>query len=115
METVSLPEPSKSEKKYSNVIGWQEGKTPLAPAGFTVAKFADGMRNPRWIYQAPNGDIFVAESNTEPDVKEKIAAKVSGKANSQNLGKSANRITLLRDTNKDGKPDLQEIFLTGLN
>ena len=28
---------------------------------------------------------------------------------------SANRITLFRDTNKDGSPDQREIFLTGLN
>ena len=26
-----------------------------------------------------------------------------------------NRITLFRDTNKDGKPDVREVFLTGLN
>ena len=29
-------------------------------------------------------------------------------------GKSPNRITLFRDTNRDGMPDLRELFLTGL-
>ncbi len=116
-QEVTLPAPyaSESVKKFSNVIGWTQGKTPVAPVGFTVTKFADGLRNPRWIYQAPNGDIFVVESNTEPDLKEKAAAKLSGKAKSQNLNKSANRITLLRDTNHDGKPEQQTVFMGGLN
>lgn len=115
VQAVSLPAPSESGTRFSNVIGWPAGKTPVAPNGFTVTKFAGNLRNPRWIYQAANGDIFVSEANTEPDAKEKLKAKVSGKDDSQNLGKSANRITLLRDTNKDGKPDLQETFLSGLN
>ncbi|QHT71254.1 sorbosone dehydrogenase family protein [Rhodocytophaga rosea] len=114
-QSVSLPEPSKSEKRFSNVIGWTDGKTPIAPNGFMVEKFAANLRNPRWIYQAPNGDIFVSEANTEPDVKEKIKNELSGKDDSQNLGKSANRITIFRDTNQDGKPDKQETFLSGLN
>lgn len=114
---TSLPEPfsTKSVKNFSKVIGWEAGKTPVAPTGFTVTKYADGLQNPRWIYVAPNGDIFIAEANTEPKGAKKVAAKVSGKAKSQNLGESANRITLLRDTNKDGKPEVRETFLTGLN
>ncbi|MND05567.1 Membrane bound L-sorbosone dehydrogenase [compost metagenome] len=31
------------------------------------------------------------------------------------LEKSANRITLFRDGNKDGKPEFRETFVTGLN
>lgn len=112
----SLPEPfaTKSVKNFSKVIGWENGKTPVALQGFTVTKYADGLQNPRWIYVAPNGDIFIAEANTEPKGAKKVAAKVSGKAKSQNLGESANRITLLRDANKDGKPEVRETFLTGL-
>src|SRR5690606_2050972 len=48
------------------------------------------------------------------NAKEKIAAKVTGKENSQNLGKSANRITLFRDADHDGKPEIIEVFLSGL-
>ncbi len=116
-QEVNLPKPfaTESSKKFAKVIGWPAGKTPTAPQGFTVTKFAAGLNNPRWIYQAPNGDIFVSESNTMPNAKEKVAAKLSGKANSQNLGKSANRITLLRDANGDGKPETQQVFLSGLN
>src|SRR4030095_14188607 len=57
----SLPAPyeTKSVKNYSKVIGWPENKTPVAPSGFTVTKFAEGLQNPRWIYVTSNGDILV--------------------------------------------------------
>jgi len=114
---ASLPAPDTTHdaKVFSKVVGWPEGKTPTAPAGFTVTKYAADLRNPRWIYVTPNGDVLVAESNTEPKTKEKIVAQVTGKAQSQNLGQSANRITLFRDADKDGKPEVQEVFLSGLN
>ena len=114
---VSLPKPfaTESAKKFAKVVGWPAGKTPVAPAGFTVAKFAEGLNNPRWMYQAPNGDIFVSEANSEPKPKEKIAAVLSGQAKSQNLGESADRITMFRDADGDGKPEAKHVFLTGLN
>ena len=94
---TNLPRPyaTPSVKKDSRPIGWPEGKTPVVPEGFTIAKYATAFKNPRWIYVGPNGDIFVAET--------------SGDRN------SANRITLLRDNDKDGKPDTREIFLSNLN
>jgi glucose/arabinose dehydrogenase len=113
----SLPAPfaTASAKKFSKVIGWKDGKTPVAPEGFTVTKFADGFENPRWIYVLDNGDILVAESSTKPRLKEKVGAVLSGKAKSQNLGNSADRITLLRDTNGDGTTDSRNTFLGDLN
>jgi glucose/arabinose dehydrogenase len=116
-QEVNLPKPfaTESTKKFAKVIGWPAGKTPTAPAGFTVTKFAGDLQNPRWMYQAPNGDIFVAESNTMPNAKEKVAAELSGKAKSQNLGKSANRVTLFRDANGDGQPEARHAFLSELN
>jgi glucose/arabinose dehydrogenase len=97
VDTVNLPEPyaTESVKNYSKVIGWPAGKMPVAPAGFTVSKFADNLENPRWIYVGNNGDIFIAESNGH--------------------GKSANRITLLRDADNDGVPELRSVFLSNLN
>jgi glucose/arabinose dehydrogenase len=114
---VQLPAPYATENatKFSKVLGWSGGQLPAAPAGFTVTKFADGLDNPRWIYQAPNGDIFVAESNTETDGFEKVKGVITGKSKSQNIGGSANRITLFRDANKDGKYELRAIFLSSLN
>ncbi len=117
-QNVNLPAPyaTKSSVKYSHVIGWPESKTPVAPAGFTVTKFAADFDNPRWIYIGPNGDIFVAESSTETKgVTKKVRNTVSGKSSSEQTNGSANRITLLRDTNNDGIPDLRTTFLENLN
>ncbi len=117
VQQVSLPQPyaTKSVKNFSKVIGWSGMQKPVAPAGFVVTKYATDLVNPRWIYQAPNGDIFVAEANTESNVAKKVADAVSGKAESQRLGESANRITLFRDADKDGKPEVRHVFLAGLN
>ena len=115
---LSLPAPyvTKSAVHFSNVVGWAEGKTPSAPAGFTVNEFARDLNSPRWIYVAPNGDVFVAESNTEPKgIKKRVVSVVTGQGKSQPSGESANRITLLRDANQDGKPELRETFISGLN
>lgn len=93
---ITLPPPYATESKtmHSKVIGWPEGKTPKAPEGFKVTKFADGFENPRWTYIAPNSDVFVVESGT---------------------GASKNQITVLRDKDKDGKFETREVFVTGLN
>jgi hypothetical protein len=56
--------------------------------------------NPRLAYVLPNEDILVVEVGSESLDRPQ---------------KSVNGITLFRDTNKDGKPDLREVFLTGLN
>ena len=116
-QTLNLPAPyaTKSAAVYCDVIGWPEGKTPTVPAGFTVAVYAKDFVNPRNVYQAPNGDVFVVESNTEAKGVTKAEVLINGKGKSQRLGTSANRITLLRDTNKDGIPDQRSIYLAGLN
>ncbi|GAA0880844.1 sorbosone dehydrogenase family protein [Algoriphagus jejuensis] len=91
-----LPPPysSKSVTNQSKVLGWPEDKTPAAPVGFVVTKFADGLDNPRNTYVGDNGDIFVVESNTKG---------------------SADRITIFQDKNKDGDYEVREIFKEGLN
>jgi len=114
-QTVNLPAPTESKNKFSEVIGWPGGKTPVAPAGFTVTEFAADLQNPRWAYVLPNGDVLVAEAQTEWKGLKKIGAKLSGRSRSGAEGESANRITLLRDANGDGKPDLRAVFVSGLN
>jgi glucose/arabinose dehydrogenase len=113
----SLPAPfaTKSKTNFSRVIGWSDGKTPIAPEGFSVTKFADKLDNPRWIYVADNGDIFVAESNTILSGIMKLGASISRKIKTQNYGESANRITLFRDANKDGIAENRHVFKEGLN
>ena len=100
--------------RFAKVVGWEDDR-PQAPAGFKVTKFADGFRNPRTAYVAPNGDILISEAESMPDKAKMLAAKLSGKDLSQNLGKSANRITLLRDADRDGVPELRTTFLSDLN
>ena len=114
-QTVDLPAPTESKNKFSEVVGWPPGQTPVAPAGFTVTEFAADLQNPRWACVLPNGDVLVAEAQTERKGLKKIEAKLSGRAKSGAEGKSANRITLLRDANGDGQPEVREVFLTGLN
>jgi len=115
-----LPKPfaTKSVTNYSDVIGWKENETPKAPSGFTVTKYAGGFENCRWVYELPNGDIVVAESNSNYSVPKQIGAKIIGAGKSNNVSKSADRIILLRDADKDGKPEIRETFLdkeNGLN
>ena len=113
----SMPAPfaTKSSRNFSKVIDWPAGKTPTAPDGFIVSRFADSLSNPRWIYVGSNGDIFVAESNTILKGIKKIGAKISRKIKTQNLGESANRITLFRDADKNGIFENRYVFAEGLN
>ncbi|KQK25272.1 L-sorbosone dehydrogenase [Chryseobacterium aquaticum] len=116
-DTLQLPAPNKknSKNKFSNVIGWPSGKTPVAPEGFTVTRFAENIKSPRNMIQASNGDIFVVLSNSERTTKEKIKNDISGKSDAEVGGKSANRIILYRDANKDGVAESSSVFLDNLN
>lgn len=114
-DTLPKPYATKSSMNFSNVKGWKDGRTPIAPQGFEVMKYADGFDNPRWVYQLHNGDVLVAESNSNYSVVKKVGAAIIGATGSNNVKNSADRITLLRDTNKDGLPDVRDTFLTELN
>lgn len=92
--TLPAPYSSESATKVSKMKEWPAGVTPKAPEGFVVTKFADGLKNPRWTYIAPNNDIFVVESSTF---------------------KSANQISVFRDKDNDGVFETREIFKQGLN
>ncbi|SHI72716.1 Glucose/arabinose dehydrogenase, beta-propeller fold [Hymenobacter daecheongensis DSM 21074] len=116
-QIVALPAPyaTESATKRSVVIDWPAGKMPVAPAGFTVREYAGGFNSPRWLYVLPNGDVLVAESNTVPkSAKLKVAAALDLDKSRSLKSTSANRITLLRDTDKDGRPDVRTTFLSGL-
>ncbi|MBO0934033.1 PQQ-dependent sugar dehydrogenase [Fibrella aquatilis] len=114
---LELPAPysTKSAVAFSKVVGWPDGQVPTAPAGFVVTEYARDLVNPRWAYVAPNGDVLVAESNTEQKGVKKAVSSITGQAGSQRFDASANRITLLRDTNHDGKPDLRTVLVGKLN
>ena len=112
---LAAPYQTKSTRNYCKVIGWPKGKTPVAPTGFKVNLYADSLDNPRNIYVSADGDIFVSQANTEIKGIKKLGADIIGASGSEDLGKSANNIILLRDTNGDGIADTKTVFLSGLN
>ncbi|YCK39187.1 PQQ-dependent sugar dehydrogenase [Actinomadura sp. ATCC 39365] len=101
-----------------DVVGWPSGRAPKAPAGFTVTRFAGELEHPRWLYELPNGDVLVAESATLPKDPE---SPIMGlfywlrRNDGSTTERSANRITLLRDTDGDGVADFRSVFLENLN
>ena len=109
--TLPPPFATKSVSNFSKVVGWKDGKVPQAPPGFNVTKYADGFDNPRWMYVTPNGDVLVAQSNSNYGFFKQIGAWIIGAGKSKSLSHSADIITLLRDTNNDGIPDLRKTFL----
>jgi glucose/arabinose dehydrogenase len=100
-------------------IGWPSGITPVAHIGMDVAAFASGLNHPRWLYVLPNGDVLVAETNSPPKpedgkgIKGWIMGLVMKRAGA--TVPSANRITLLRDTDDDGTADVKSVLLENLN
>jgi glucose/arabinose dehydrogenase len=98
-------------------VGWAEGATPAPAPGLAVNAFASGLDHPRWMYALPNGDVLVAETNSPPREGGGITGIVMNWLMSYaGAGvPSANRITLLRDTNGDGVADGRSALLTGLN
>jgi glucose/arabinose dehydrogenase len=84
---ADLPEPTKGTPNFGRPAPRPEGALPVAPAGFTVELYAhDGLKAPRQIRRAPNGDLFLAEEQ-------------------------AGQIKVIRD-NK-GKPEIS-VFATGM-
>ena len=99
--------------------GWPPGATPQAAPGTRVAAFASGLDHPRWLHVLPNGDVLVAETNAPPRPED--AKGIKGWVMGLVLKRagagvpSANRITLLRDTDGDGVADQRSLLLEGLN
>ncbi len=89
---ADLPAPyaTRSVDNGPHQIARPENAWPKAPAGFKVDLFATGLQNPRATITAPNGDIFVAESQ-------------------------ANRIHLLRAASGAGKAEQATVFAEGLD
>ncbi len=99
--------------------GWPPGATPQAAPGMRVAAFARGLDHPRWLCVLPNGDVLVAETNAppRPENSKGIRAWLMGMVMKRAGARvpSANRVTLLRDTDGDGVADQRSVLLEGLN
>ena len=125
LDAVTGPKPNITEGreqifptiKVAEVDRWKAGEAPIAAPGLVVERFAESLDHPRNMYVLPNGDVLVAETNSPP----RESGGIEGFVMKWLMGKagagvpSANRITLLRDANGDGKAELKTPFLTGLN
>lgn len=115
-----LPEPQQfllPPMSVPKAVGWQAGETPRAAPGLTVQAMATGLIHPRIVYTLPNGDILVVESNGPGSVPFRPKDFVQGKVKARGgaAAKGGNRITLLRDSDGDGRPELQTVILDGLH
>jgi glucose/arabinose dehydrogenase len=87
-----LPAPAveESAENKPETITMPEGAKPEVAEGFSVEMVASGLQQPRVIRAAPNGDLFVAESE-------------------------ANSVRVYRVPPGSAKPEAEEVFASGLN
>jgi glucose/arabinose dehydrogenase len=87
---VDLPKPydTKSVDNGPDLVARPEGALPQTMPGYAVTQYVSGLQGPRLLRTAPNGDIFVAESNP-------------------------GRVKVVRGLT-DGKAQTVEVFATGL-
>jgi len=100
-------------------VGWKPGEAPIAAAGLTVTRFADGLDHPRTIVMLPNGDILAAQTNAPagrgPTGLTGLVAKYLFSAAGAG-GVSPNTIVVLRDTKGTGTADQRFVMANpGLN
>jgi glucose/arabinose dehydrogenase/mono/diheme cytochrome c family protein len=86
-----LPQPyaTHSANNGPDLVTRPDNAWPVAPDGFKVELYASGLDNPRTLLTAPNGDIFLTESDP-------------------------GRIRVFRGLTSDGKPEQAAIFVSGL-
>jgi glucose/arabinose dehydrogenase len=119
-----LPEPASPllpDLKVAEVTGWSDGQTPKVPDGLTVTAYAKDLVNPRTVHTLPNGDVLVVQSRApegKPSMRPKdiIRGWIMSIAHGETKGepKPSNKITLLRDSNRDGAVDERHELLAGL-
>ena len=92
--------------------------TPTVPAGLKVEALATGLKGARVVYPLPNGDVLVVQTggpkapvNRPKDWVMGFIEGFAGKA----TGKAPNQITLLRDADGDGRPELRTVLIDHLN
>lgn len=85
---LPLPYATPSVDNGPRIVPRPEGAVPRVPEGFQVNVFARGLDRPRTLRVAPNGDVFVVESE-------------------------AGRVRILRDRDGDGKAEVNVQFASG--
>jgi glucose/arabinose dehydrogenase len=89
-EDLPKPGATPSAANVSRIVARPSSATPQVPAGFKIELFAEGLRGPRQMRVAPNGDIFVAETG-------------------------AGNIRVLRAPDGSSKASTNEVYASGLN
>jgi glucose/arabinose dehydrogenase len=87
---LPAPAPEQSVDNGANVVPRPADAWPIAPKGFKVELYSTGLDNPRLIRFAPDGDLFLAESET-------------------------GKIKVFRGVKPDGTPQQVTVFATGLH
>jgi glucose/arabinose dehydrogenase len=87
---LPAPAPEQSVDNGPTVVARPANAWPQAPHGFKVTLYATDLDNPRLLRTAPNGDIFLAESET-------------------------GKIKVFRGVGADGKAQQTSVFATGLH
>jgi glucose/arabinose dehydrogenase len=120
----SLPEPKNflfPAMGISPGVGWKQGELPKVAPGLVVKALATGLNHPRFVYALPNGDVLAVQGDgpgTEPVLKPKqFAFKIirKGASSAPGGGKPLSRITLIRDANGDGTPEMTSVLLDHLS
>lgn len=103
--------------KMPTARGWMGDHKPTPAAGLKVNAFATGLDHPRWIEVLPNGDVLTAEAMFAPGgIKTPFdLAMYSTMKRAAAVGKSPNRVVLLRDADRDGVAEERHMFLEGQN
>ena len=111
------PQGSVPTLKMPTARGWAPGQAPVAAAGLAVNAFAAGLKHPRWIHVLPNGDVTVAEALFMPGQPKTVfdRAMIATMRRAAAIGPSPNRITLLRDADRDGVAETRDTLLEGLS
>ncbi len=90
LKDLPAPYATQSATNGPKIVARPENAWPKAPDGFKVELYATGLNNPRLMRTAPNGDIFVAETN-------------------------GGDIKVFRGITAEGRPEQVQVFATGLN
>ncbi len=87
---LPAPAPEQSVDNGPSLVSRPTSAWPIAPKGFKVELYASDLDNPRLLRTAPNGDLFLAESET-------------------------GKIKVFRGVAADGKARQISVFATGLH
>ena len=118
-ENPVLPEQADTMFPAMNIAtpaGWK-GELPTVPEGYTVTAIAENLQIPRQMLVLPNGDLLVAEGSggNAPKLRPKDVIAGLIKSRGKSNVEPGNRITLLRDSDGDGRTDLQTVFIEDLD